>query len=72
MSVLAFAASVVLKALSLIWIGLITPSWLGVPMMVGEKVLGVIAVVDLEQEYAYDEQDLVMYTEPLSVDELLR
>jgi K+-sensing histidine kinase KdpD len=39
-------------------VGLIQPSWLGVPMMVGERVLGVIAVYDLEREYAYDEQDL--------------
>lgn len=36
----------------------ITPSWLGVPMIVGEKVLGMIAVYDWEREYAYDEQDL--------------
>ncbi|MBD3218332.1 MAG: GAF domain-containing protein, partial [candidate division Zixibacteria bacterium] len=35
-------------------VGLISPSWLGVPMIVGERVLGVIAVVDLDQEHAYD------------------
>lgn len=40
------------------YIGHIQPSWLGVPMMVGEKVLGVIAAVDLEKEYAFDELDL--------------
>jgi signal transduction histidine kinase len=34
------------------------PSWLGVPMAVGKKVLGVIAVYDWEREYAYDELDL--------------
>lgn len=32
-------------------------SWLGVPMIVGEKVLGVIALWDFEREYAYDEDD---------------
>jgi GAF domain-containing protein len=36
----------------------VTPSWMGVPMMVGEKVLGVIAVYDWEREYAYDKLDL--------------
>jgi GAF domain-containing protein len=40
------------------FVGLIQPSWLGVPMILGEKVLGVIAVYDLEREYAYDEHDL--------------
>jgi GAF domain-containing protein len=39
-------------------VGLLYPSWLGVPMMVGERVLGVIAIYDLAQEHAYDEQDL--------------
>ncbi len=39
------------------YIGKIQPSWLGVPMMIGEKVFGVIAAVDLEKEYAYDELD---------------
>ncbi len=38
-------------------IGLVQPSWLGVPMIVGERVLGVIAVYHMEREYAYDEQD---------------
>ena len=35
-------------------------SWLGVPMMVGEKVLGVIATYHPAQENAYDETDLVV------------
>jgi GAF domain-containing protein len=40
------------------FIGRISPSWMGVSMIVGEKVLGVIAIVDWEREYAYDELDL--------------
>jgi signal transduction histidine kinase len=39
-------------------IGLVQPSWLGVPMLVGERVLGVIAIYDMEREYAFDEQHL--------------
>ncbi len=38
--------------------GRVAPSWMGVPMVVGEKVLGVIAVYDWEREHVYDEQDL--------------
>jgi signal transduction histidine kinase len=44
------------------FVGLIQPSWLGVPMLVGEKVLGVLALYDLEKEHAYDEQDLQVYS----------
>jgi GAF domain-containing protein len=33
-------------------------SWMGVPMIAGDRVLGMIAVYDWEREYAYDEQDL--------------
>ncbi len=40
------------------FIGRVQPSYLGVPMVVGKKVLGVIAISDWEREYAYDEQDL--------------
>ena len=40
------------------FIGRVSPSWLGVPMVVGEKVLGMIAIYDWEREFAYDEQDL--------------
>ncbi len=36
----------------------IYPSWVGVPMILGEKVLGVIAIYDREGEYIYDELDL--------------
>ena len=43
-------------------VGQINPSWLGVPMMAGEKVLGVLAIYDLEQEYVYDEQDLQVFS----------
>lgn len=43
-------------------VGLIQPSWLGVPMLVGERVLGVLAIYDLEQEHAYDEQDLQVFS----------
>jgi len=38
--------------------GDILPSWMGVPMMVGEKVLGVIAVYHTTQDYAYSGEDL--------------
>ncbi len=44
------------------FVGLINPSWLGVPMMVGKRVLGVLAVYDLEKENAYDEQDLQVFS----------
>ena len=41
------------------FVGVVNPSWLGVPMMVGEnRVLGVIAIYDLEREHAYNELDL--------------
>ncbi|MBI1881077.1 MAG: GAF domain-containing protein [Chloroflexi bacterium] len=40
------------------FLGRIQPSYLGVPMMIGERVLGMIAVYDWEREYAYDELDL--------------
>lgn len=39
------------------YIGQPFASWLGVPMMVGEEVLGVIATYDKAQEYVYDEDD---------------
>lgn len=38
--------------------GRVAPSWMGVPMMIGERVLGVIAVYDWEHEHVYDESDL--------------
>ncbi|MFN8456333.1 MAG: GAF domain-containing protein [Anaerolineae bacterium] len=37
------------------FIGRVPPTWLGVPMMIAEKVLGMIAIYDWEQEHAYDE-----------------
>jgi GAF domain-containing protein len=37
-------------------------SWMGVPMMVGEDVLGVIAVKDLEQEHRFSDDDLALLT----------
>jgi GAF domain-containing protein len=37
-----------------------TGSWLGVPMMVGEKVLGVIATYHLTQDYVYSGEDLLI------------
>jgi len=40
------------------FVGRVSPSWLGVPMVLGEKVLGIIAIHDWEREYAYDEHDL--------------
>jgi len=44
------------------FIGRVSPSWLGVPMVVGERVLGMIAIYDWEREYAYDEQDLQVFS----------
>jgi GAF domain-containing protein len=38
--------------------GIIQPSWLGVPMVVGDHVLGVIALNHREKEFVFDEQDL--------------
>jgi signal transduction histidine kinase len=38
--------------------GKVAKSWLGVPMLVGKKVLGIIATWDWDREQAYDEQDL--------------
>ncbi len=40
------------------FIGRLSGSWLGVPMVIGERALGVIAMQDWEREHAYDEQDL--------------
>ncbi|MFH1636459.1 MAG: GAF domain-containing protein [Chloroflexota bacterium] len=36
----------------------IQSSYLGVPLVLGDRVLGVIALYDWEHEYAFDEQDL--------------
>lgn len=40
------------------YIGQPFASWIGVPMIVGEEVLGVIATYHATQEYVYDEDDL--------------
>lgn len=40
------------------FLGQVQASYIAVPMMLGEKVLGVIAVYDWEREYVYDELDL--------------
>jgi len=39
-------------------VGTLAKSWLGVPMLAGEKVLGVIAVQSYDQEHLYDESHL--------------
>jgi GAF domain-containing protein len=44
------------------FIGDVSPSYLGVPMIAGEKPLGVIALWDWDREYAYDEQDLQVFS----------
>ncbi len=43
-------------------IGRSASSWLGVPMTVGDKVLGIVAVQDFDQAYAFNEhqQDLLL------------
>ncbi len=43
------------KELAEIMVGRKSASWLGVPMLIGEKVLGVIAVQHYTDPYAYDE-----------------
>jgi len=40
------------------YVGAALPSWLGVPMMVGEKVLGVIATYHPTQDHIYTNDDL--------------
>jgi K+-sensing histidine kinase KdpD len=37
-------------------------SWLGVPMMVGDRVLGVIAVQSFNRPYAYEEKDVAFFS----------
>jgi len=44
------------------FIGHVSSSWMGVPMIVGTKALGMIALYDWEQEYAYDERDLQTFS----------
>jgi GAF domain-containing protein len=40
------------------YVGQASASHLAIPMVIGKRVIGVIAVYDWEREYAYDEQDL--------------
>jgi PAS domain S-box-containing protein len=40
------------------YVGAMLPSWLGVPMMVGERVLGVIATYHPTRNYVYSKDDL--------------
>jgi GAF domain-containing protein len=40
------------------YIGNLLPSWIGVPMVVGNKVIGVIATYHPKQEYVYNRDDL--------------
>lgn len=42
------------------YIGNPLPCWMGVPMLVGDHVLGVIAVYHMAHEYVYDSDDLEM------------
>ncbi len=44
------------------FVGRVAPSWLGVPLIVGKKVLGMIALYDWGHEYAYDKQDLQIFS----------
>ncbi len=37
-------------------------SWLGVPLLAGDKVLGVMAIQNYEQENLYSEQDLALFS----------
>ncbi|HET90708.1 MAG TPA: GAF domain-containing protein [Chloroflexi bacterium] len=44
------------------FIGHVAPSWLGIPLIAGEKVLGMIALYDWEREHVYDEQYLQIFS----------
>jgi GAF domain-containing protein len=44
------------------YLGQVSHSWIGVPMIVGEKVLGVLAAYHPTLDYAYDETDLQVLT----------
>jgi GAF domain-containing protein len=44
------------------FLGNVAKSWLGVPMIVGDRVLGVLAINDWEQEYSFDEKDLSVFS----------
>jgi GAF domain-containing protein len=48
------------SALGASQVGSPAKSWLGVPMMIGDEVIGVITVQDLEYEYRYTEDDVAL------------
>lgn len=48
------------SALGATHIGTPAKSWLGVPMMIGDEVIGVITVQDLEHEHRYTEDDVAL------------
>ncbi len=43
-------------------IGDVARSWLGVPLIAGDKVVGVMAVQDYSHEFLYGEQDLALFS----------
>jgi GAF domain-containing protein len=43
-------------------VGKLARSWLGVPMMVGDEVLGIIAAQDPEQEHRFSDDDVALLT----------
>lgn len=44
------------------YVGQALPSWMGVPMMAGDRVVGVIATYHPTEEYLYDQDDLNVLT----------
>ncbi len=44
------------------FIGDVSLSWLGVPMVAGDKVVGMIALYDWDEEHAYDKQVLQVFS----------
>ncbi len=49
------------KTLGIDLLGTIPKSWLGVPMVIGEHVVGVIAIQDYEQVNAYDQHTVSLF-----------
>jgi GAF domain-containing protein len=45
------------RALGAKTVGKLAKSWLGVPLLIGESILGVITIQDTEKEYAFSEED---------------
>jgi len=43
-------------------VGQLAKSWLGVPLIIGDEILGVLTVQDIEREYAFDEEDSRLLT----------